>query len=32
MVERMEQERFGTCSNFRECEAVRPKEVSIEPE
>jgi len=30
MVERMEQEGFGTCSNFRECEAVCPKEVSID--
>jgi len=30
MVDRMEQERFGTCSNFRECEAVCPKEVSID--
>jgi succinate dehydrogenase / fumarate reductase iron-sulfur subunit len=30
MVTRMEQEGFGTCSNFRECEAVCPKEVSIE--
>jgi succinate dehydrogenase iron-sulfur subunit len=30
MVERMEAEGFGTCSNFRECEAVCPKEVSID--
>ena len=30
MVQRMEDEGFGTCSNFRECEAVCPKEVSIE--
>ena len=30
MVARMEQEGFGTCSNFRECEAVCPKEVSID--
>ena len=30
MVERMEQEGFGTCSNFRECEAVCPKDVSID--
>jgi succinate dehydrogenase iron-sulfur subunit len=30
MVDRMEQEGFGTCSNFRECEAVCPKEVSID--
>jgi succinate dehydrogenase / fumarate reductase iron-sulfur subunit len=30
MVRRMEQEGFGTCSNFRECEAVCPKEVSID--
>ncbi|HRC85713.1 MAG TPA: succinate dehydrogenase/fumarate reductase iron-sulfur subunit [Thermoanaerobaculia bacterium] len=28
MVERMEQEGFGSCSNFRECEAVCPKQVS----
>ncbi len=30
MVARMEQEGFGTCSNFRECEAVCPKGVSID--
>ena len=30
MVERMEAEGFGSCSNFRECEAVCPKEVSID--
>jgi succinate dehydrogenase / fumarate reductase, iron-sulfur subunit len=30
MVERMEQEGFGTCSNFRECEAVCPKGIAIE--
>jgi succinate dehydrogenase / fumarate reductase, iron-sulfur subunit len=30
MVARMEQEGFGTCSNFRECEAVCPKGISIE--
>ena len=30
MVARMEQEGFGSCSNFRECEAVCPKEISIE--
>jgi succinate dehydrogenase / fumarate reductase iron-sulfur subunit len=29
MVEQMEQEDFGTCSNFRECEAVCPKGISI---
>ena len=30
MVERMEQEGFGYCSNFRECEAVCPKGISID--
>jgi succinate dehydrogenase / fumarate reductase iron-sulfur subunit len=30
MVERMEAEGFGTCSNFRECEAVCPKGISID--
>jgi succinate dehydrogenase / fumarate reductase iron-sulfur subunit len=30
MVDRMEGEGFGTCSNFRECEAVCPKQVSID--
>jgi succinate dehydrogenase / fumarate reductase iron-sulfur subunit len=30
MAERMEQEGFGTCSNFRECEAVCPKEISVD--
>jgi succinate dehydrogenase / fumarate reductase iron-sulfur subunit len=30
MVARMEGEGFGTCSNFRECEAVCPKGVSID--
>jgi succinate dehydrogenase / fumarate reductase iron-sulfur subunit len=29
MVEQMEQEGFGTCTNFRECEAVCPKDISI---
>ena len=29
MVETMEEEGFGTCSNYRECEAVCPKEISI---
>ena len=29
MVERMEEEGFGTCTNFRECEAVCPKDISI---
>ena len=29
MVEVMEQEAFGTCSNFRECEAVCPKGIDI---
>jgi succinate dehydrogenase / fumarate reductase iron-sulfur subunit len=30
MVERMEAEGFGYCSNFRECEAVCPKAISID--
>jgi succinate dehydrogenase / fumarate reductase iron-sulfur subunit len=30
MVERMEAEPFGSCSNFRECEAVCPKGISID--
>jgi succinate dehydrogenase / fumarate reductase iron-sulfur subunit len=30
MVERMESELFGSCSNFRECEAVCPKGISID--
>jgi succinate dehydrogenase / fumarate reductase iron-sulfur subunit len=30
MVERMEAEGFGYCSNFRECEAVCPKGISID--
>jgi succinate dehydrogenase / fumarate reductase iron-sulfur subunit len=30
MVEQMEQEGFGACSNFRECEAVCPKAIPIE--
>ena len=30
MVERMDQEGFGYCSNFRECEAVCPKGISID--
>jgi len=29
MVEAMEREAFGACSNFRACEAVCPKEISI---
>ncbi len=29
MVEAMERESFGACSNFRACEAVCPKEISI---
>ena len=29
MVEAMEREAFGACSNFRSCEAVCPKEISI---
>jgi succinate dehydrogenase iron-sulfur subunit len=30
MVEQMEEELFGSCSNFRECEAVCPKGISID--
>jgi succinate dehydrogenase / fumarate reductase iron-sulfur subunit len=30
MVEQMEQEGFGSCTNYRECEAVCPKGISIE--
>jgi succinate dehydrogenase iron-sulfur subunit len=30
MVEQMEDEIFGSCSNFRECEAVCPKGISID--
>lgn len=30
MVEAMEKEGFGNCSNFAECEAVCPKEISID--
>jgi succinate dehydrogenase / fumarate reductase iron-sulfur subunit len=30
MVEQMEQEDFGACSNFAECEAVCPKGISID--
>jgi len=30
MVEAMEKEGFGACSNFAECEAVCPKEISID--
>jgi succinate dehydrogenase / fumarate reductase, iron-sulfur subunit len=30
MIEQMEKEGFGDCSNFAECEAVCPKEISIE--
>ena len=30
MVDQMEQEGFGSCSNYRECEAVCPKEISID--
>lgn len=29
MVEQMEKEGFGDCSNFGECEAVCPAEISI---
>jgi succinate dehydrogenase / fumarate reductase iron-sulfur subunit len=30
MVEAMEKEGFGNCSNYAECEAVCPKEISID--
>ena len=30
MVEAMEKEAFGACTNFRACEAVCPKEISIQ--
>ncbi len=30
MVEQMESELFGSCSNYRECEAVCPKGISID--
>jgi succinate dehydrogenase / fumarate reductase iron-sulfur subunit len=30
MVEQMESELFGSCSNFRECEAVCPKGISVD--
>ncbi len=30
MVERMEAEGFGSCSNYRECEAVCPKGISVD--
>ncbi|MGH9324120.1 MAG: succinate dehydrogenase/fumarate reductase iron-sulfur subunit [Vicinamibacteria bacterium] len=30
MVERMEEELFGSCSNFRECEAACPKAIGID--
>ncbi len=30
MVEEMERQAFGACSNFRECEAVCPKGISID--
>jgi succinate dehydrogenase iron-sulfur subunit len=29
MVEQMEEEGFGACSNYRECEAVCPKRISV---
>jgi succinate dehydrogenase / fumarate reductase iron-sulfur subunit len=29
MVQAMEREAFGACSNYRSCEAVCPKEISI---
>jgi succinate dehydrogenase / fumarate reductase iron-sulfur subunit len=30
MVAQMERERFGSCTNYGECEAVCPKEISLE--
>jgi succinate dehydrogenase / fumarate reductase iron-sulfur subunit len=30
MVEKMDEEGFGTCSNHAECEAACPKEIGIE--
>jgi succinate dehydrogenase / fumarate reductase iron-sulfur subunit len=30
MVEQMEQEEFGACTNYRACEAACPKEISIQ--
>jgi succinate dehydrogenase / fumarate reductase iron-sulfur subunit len=30
MVEAMEEQGFGACSNYAECEAVCPKEISID--
>jgi succinate dehydrogenase / fumarate reductase iron-sulfur subunit len=30
MVARMEAEGFGSCSNYRECEAVCPKGISVD--
>ena len=30
MVEQMEQEGFGSCTNHRECEAVCPKSISVD--
>jgi succinate dehydrogenase / fumarate reductase iron-sulfur subunit len=30
MVAQMEREAFGSCTNFRECEAVCPKDISID--
>ena len=30
MVETMDKEGFGNCTNFHECEAVCPKEISVE--
>ncbi|HSO23689.1 MAG TPA: hypothetical protein VLT81_12320, partial [Chondromyces sp.] len=29
MVEAMEREAFGACTNYRSCEAVCPKDISI---
>ena len=29
MVQAMETEAFGACTNFRSCEAVCPKEISV---
>ena len=30
MVEQMDKEQFGNCSNHYECEAACPKEISVE--
>jgi succinate dehydrogenase / fumarate reductase iron-sulfur subunit len=30
MVEQMDRERFGNCTNYYECEAACPKEISVQ--